>query len=76
MKTVCFLLSFLTAQLACAQLTPEAAASLMGRGINMGNTLEPPYEAAWNNPVAEEYYFDDYVEAGFQTVRLPVRWDN
>ncbi|MFT4605647.1 MAG: hypothetical protein ACI9W4_002391, partial [Rhodothermales bacterium] len=41
-----------------------------------GNTLEPPYEAAWNNPVAEEYYFDDYVEAGFQTVRLPVRWDN
>lgn len=58
-----------------AQMTPAEAVSLMGRGINLGNTLEPPTEAAWNNPRAEEYYFDDYVSAGFKTVRVPVRWD-
>lgn len=48
---------------------------MMGRGINLGNTLEPPFEGAWNNPLAQEYYFDDYVSAGFSTVRIPVRWD-
>lgn len=46
----------------------------MGRGINLGNTLEPPDEGGWNNPKAEEYYFDDYVLVGFKTVRIPVSW--
>jgi endoglucanase len=58
-----------------SQLTPQQAFSMMGRGINMGNTLEPPQEGAWNNPAAQEYYFDDYKAAGFKTVRIPVRWD-
>ena len=58
-----------------AQLTPEEARDLMGRGINLGNTLEPPLEGGWNNPPAEEAYFDAYVEAGFKTVRIPIRWD-
>jgi hypothetical protein len=74
-KRLCFILTLLTVPSAQAQLTPQAAAALMGRGINLGNTLEPPTEGAWNNPAAQEYYFDDYVEAGFQTVRIPVRWD-
>ncbi len=47
----------------------------MGRGINLGNTLEPPQESAWNNGPAQESYFDAYVEAGFTNVRIPVRWD-
>ncbi len=59
-----------------AQMTPQEAVSRMIRGINMGNTLEPPYEDAWNNPPAEEVYFDLYKEAGFDVVRVPVRWDN
>lgn len=58
-----------------AQLGPAEAASLMGRGINLGNTLEPPFEGAWNNAPAEEHYFDDFAAAGFSTVRIPVRWD-
>ncbi|MEN8227104.1 MAG: cellulase family glycosylhydrolase [Bacteroidota bacterium] len=57
-----------------AQITPHEAVAQMKRGINMGNTLEPPYEDGWNNPPAEEYYFDLYKEAGFDVVRVPVRW--
>ncbi len=60
---------------AFSQITPEEAVPLMQKGINMGNTLEPPYEGGWNNPPAESYYFDMYKEAGFQCVRIPVRWD-
>ncbi len=47
----------------------------MKKGINLGNTLEPPDEGGWNNPPAREYYFDLYKQAGFDVVRIPVRWD-
>jgi aryl-phospho-beta-D-glucosidase BglC (GH1 family) len=60
---------------AVAQLTPNQAIVQMGRGINLGNTLEPPIEGGWNNGPAQEHYFDDYRAAGFSTVRIPVRWD-
>jgi aryl-phospho-beta-D-glucosidase BglC (GH1 family) len=60
---------------ATAQLTPQQAVVLMQKGINLGNTLEPPLEGGWNNPAAQEYYFDLYKEAGFNCVRIPVRWD-
>ena len=68
-------LALLSAVAATAQLTPEEAVAAMGRGINLGNTLEPPLEGGWNNGPAEESYFDAYVEAGFGNVRIPVRWD-
>ena len=58
-----------------AQTTPAEVVEAMGRGINLGNTLEPPLEGFWNNGPAEEAYFDAYVEAGFTNVRVPVRWD-
>jgi len=58
-----------------AQLSPHDAVEAMGRGINMGNTLDPPDEGVWNNPLAQEYYFDDYKDAGFTCVRLPITWD-
>ncbi|MEL6820244.1 MAG: glycoside hydrolase family 5 protein, partial [Calditrichota bacterium] len=57
---------FKTAQ----QVLPEIM-----RGINIGNTLEPPTEGGWNNGPLEEYYFDDYKAAGFTCVRVPVRWE-
>jgi aryl-phospho-beta-D-glucosidase BglC (GH1 family) len=69
-------LFFTYAPKANAQLTPHEAVAQMRKGINLGNTHEPPTEAGWNNPPAEEYYFDLYKEAGFQCVRIPVRWDN
>lgn len=66
---------FALAAPAVAQLTPAEAAAQMGRGINLGNTMEPPTEGAWNNTPVQEHYFDDYVAAGFSTVRIPIRWD-
>lgn len=58
-----------------AQITPHDAIKQMQKGINLGNTFEPPTEGGWNNPKAEEYYFDLYKNAGFDCVRIPVRWD-
>ena len=43
------------------------------RGINLGNMLEAPNEGEWGLTVQEEY-FDLIKEAGFDFVRLPVRW--
>jgi len=54
---------------------PQAIIAKMTRGINIGNTLEPPHVGDWNNKFIEEYFFDDYVEAGFNTVRVPIRWE-
>ena len=71
---ICLWLCTLTGAL-FAQLTPAQAVVEMGRGINLGNTLEPPQEGAWNNGPAQESYFDAYVDAGFTNVRIPVRWD-
>ncbi|WP_051736226.1 glycoside hydrolase family 5 protein [Amycolatopsis rifamycinica] len=44
----------------------------LGRGINFGNALD----ALGGGPELplEERYFDEVAEAGFATVRLPVRW--
>jgi len=66
---------FMTVEL-IAQLTPTEAIGQMMRGINIGNTLEPPTEGGWNNGPLQEYYFDDYKREGFSCVRIPVRWDN
>ncbi|RME59123.1 MAG: glycoside hydrolase family 5 protein, partial [Caldilineae bacterium] len=46
----------------------------LGRGINMGNALEAPYEGAWGMYARDEY-FAVIAEAGFSHVRLPVRWN-
>ena len=43
-------------------------------GINLGNVLEAPREGDWA-PAAQEEYFSDYKAAGFQLIRIPVRWD-
>jgi aryl-phospho-beta-D-glucosidase BglC (GH1 family) len=57
------------------QLTPQEAVAQMQRGINIGNTMEPPTEGAWGNPALLEYYFDDYKAAGFTSIRIPITWD-
>ena len=44
------------------------------RGINFGNMLEAPNEGEWGLTVQEEY-FERVKEAGFDFVRLPVRWN-
>lgn len=50
----------------------EANAAL-GRGINFGNALEAPEEGDWGM-IIEEEYFDLAKKAGFDSIRLPVKW--
>ena len=52
---------------------PEAVVSFQ-RGINFGNMLEAPNEGEWGVTV-QENYFDLVNDAGFDFVRLPVRWN-
>ena len=48
----------------------------LGRGINFGNILEAsPNEGSWGVSLSDEL-FDKAKEAGFATIRLPVRWSN
>ena len=51
----------------------HAANTKLGRGINLGNALEAPKEGEWGVTLKAEY-FKTIKEAGFHTVRLPVRW--
>src|SRR5689334_6429272 len=53
-----------------------AAASIvkkLGRGMNFGNALEAPNEGEWGVTLKADY-FRAIKEAGFDTIRLPVRW--
>jgi endoglucanase len=46
---------------------------LLGRGINLGNALDGPREGAWGVTL-EADYFRVIKEAGFNSVRIPIRW--
>ena len=46
---------------------------LIGRGVNMGNCLEAPKEGEWGISLKEEY-FQAVKDAGFNSVRIPIRW--
>lgn len=54
---------------------PEAFAATraLGRGVNLGNALEAPNEGEWGLTLQAEY-FDLVQQAGFNSVRIPVRW--
>lgn len=47
----------------------------LGRGVNFGNALEAPRGQFWGLKLKPEY-FDRVKQAGFQSVRLPVRWSD
>jgi len=51
-----------------AQMTPP-----FGSGINLGNALEAPSEGEWGYRL-EADHFTKIAAAGFDCVRLPVRW--
>lgn len=50
------------------QLSPA-----LGRGINLGNALEAPKEGEWGVTL-EERHFEIIALAGFDSVRIPIRW--
>ncbi len=81
-KAVCKALRLVAAGavivLAAAQWGREAEPTMhdglgLRRGVNLGNALEAPYEGAWG-VVLHERYFQLIKEAGFDTVRVPVKW--
>ncbi|HMO34690.1 MAG TPA: glycoside hydrolase family 5 protein [Gemmatales bacterium] len=47
----------------------------LGRGINLGNALEAPRGQNWGVTIEDEY-FKLIKNAGFQHIRLPVRWND
>ncbi len=55
--------------------TADEAAARLGRGVNLGNALEAPnFEGEWGM-VIEDGFFGLIAAAGFDSIRLPVRWD-
>jgi endoglucanase len=55
-------------------LTPTELNKKLGKGINMGNMFEAPSETAWGNPFKDDY-FKRIADLGFNSVRVPIRWD-
>jgi len=58
--------------------SPASAAQPLpvGACINMGNHLEPERESGWGGKRIEAADFARIRAAGFDTVRIPVRWSN
>lgn len=69
-------------------LTATEFAEKLGCGINLGNSLDvanmlqynpnmslAKYEKSWGNPLIAKEQFAAIHNAGFQTVRIPVSWD-
>src|SRR5690606_12524727 len=48
-------------------------ARLLGRGVNLGNALDAPKEGDWGIVLRDED-FALVADAGFEHVRIPVRW--
>lgn len=46
----------------------------LGRGVNFGNALEAPKEGDWGVKIKDEY-FAKIKAAGFDSIRLPVKWN-
>lgn len=51
----------------------KAANARLGRGVNLGNALEAPIEGEWGLTIEDEY-FSLIQAAGFDSVRIPIRW--
>lgn len=56
-----------------SDLDPFEQNSRLGRGINLGNIFEAPEEGGWGL-MLEAYYLEEIAQAGFNSVRLPIRW--
>jgi endoglucanase len=78
MRTSClaFLLLGILTGFSFAQPSTSPFPSLIvppGHGVNLGNMLEAPHEGAWGVSVQEEY-FPLIQQAGFDLIRVPIRW--
>ena len=71
---VLLLLITIIHQNSAQNLTISEINKKLGKGINMGNMFEAPTENAWGNPFQNDY-FKRISELGFNSVRVPIRWD-
>ena len=71
------------------ELTSLEVVTLMGNGINLGNTMEAygrgafgttaavsSYETYWGQPVTTQEMITAMKNAGFDSLRIPVAWTN
>ena len=56
-----------------APIDPFAQARRLGRGVNLGNALEANRGAVGSMQLKAQY-FQLIAEAGFDTIRVPIRW--
>lgn len=54
-------------------IDPFRQNSFLARGINLGNALEAPKDEDWGVTLKEQY-FQLIKDAGFNSVRIPIRW--
>lgn len=85
MKILIVLVLFVCLSSGCVPVTPEAPGlgeqpldafaynARLGRAINLGNALEAPREGEWGMTLQEEFFLI-IAEAGFNSVRVPIRW--
>jgi endoglucanase len=71
MLRLLFILALATLSLPAADVFEQQRR--LGRGLNMGNSLEAPKGSSWGKAIAEED-FPRIKAAGFASVRIPVRW--
>ena len=53
----------------------QAMNARIGKGINMGNTFDATCESCWGAGPIELYQIEEIASKGFNSIRLPVRWD-
>lgn len=53
----------------------KAMNARIGKGINMGNTFDATCESCWGAGPVEQSQVQAIADAGFNSIRLPVRWD-
>ena len=68
-----YLLLSLSSVIEGAETDIFAANRALGRGVNLGNALEAPKEGEWGMKIEAEF-FPAIKQAGFNHVRLPVKW--
>lgn len=56
-------------------LDPYEQNKLLGRGINLGNSLEAPNEGEWGVTLKEDF-FRKIKEKGFNSIRVPIKWSS
>jgi endoglucanase len=61
------------ASLTAAERDIAAANKALGRGVNFGNALEAPREGEWGLKL-EADFFVKIKQAGFDHVRVPIKW--